>query len=47
VLLAAGWADEPVPVEALYDLLLDPHERVNRVADPALAGVLDKRYPQR
>ncbi len=24
-----GWRDEPIPEEALYDTVLDPHERVN------------------
>ncbi|HET7559394.1 MAG TPA: sulfatase [Limnochordia bacterium] len=39
-LLEHGWADEPVPEEALYDLALDPAERVNRAGDPALAATL-------
>jgi N-sulfoglucosamine sulfohydrolase len=32
---------ERPPLE-LYDLLEDPHERVNRIADPALAAVADE-----
>ena len=39
LLLAAGWADVAPPVEALYDLWLDPNEGTNRVDDPALASV--------
>lgn len=42
VWLAAGWADQPVPAEELYDLLLDPNEACNRAADPSLAGVLEE-----
>ena len=41
VLLAAGWADVHPPVEALFDLALDPAEGRNRIDDPALAGVVD------
>jgi N-sulfoglucosamine sulfohydrolase len=40
VLLAAGWADVDPPWEALFDLWLDPSEGLNRIDDPALAGVL-------
>ena len=29
VMLDHGWADEPIYPEALYDTVLDPHERVN------------------
>jgi N-sulfoglucosamine sulfohydrolase len=39
-LLAAGWADVVPPVEALYDLVLDPAEGHNRIDDPAMATVL-------
>jgi N-sulfoglucosamine sulfohydrolase len=40
VLLRSGWADLHPPREALYDVCLDPEEGVNRIDDPALAGVL-------
>jgi hypothetical protein len=40
VLLSSGWADLHPPEEALYDVVLDPAEGVNRIDDPALAGVL-------
>ena len=40
VLLAAGWAEIEPPVEALYDLWLDPNEGLNRIDDPALEKVL-------
>ena len=40
VLLAAGWADVDPPVEALFDLALDPAEGRNRIDDPALTGVV-------
>ncbi len=39
-LLACGWADVAPPMEALYDLRLDPTEGNNRVDDPALKDVL-------
>ncbi len=39
LLLAAGWADVAPPVEALYDLALDPSEGVNRIDDPTLSDV--------
>ena len=35
----AGWLDGVRPREELYDLLLDPQERDNRVNDPALRAV--------
>ncbi|MET0326951.1 MAG: sulfatase [Ilumatobacteraceae bacterium] len=41
LLLGAGWGDVEPPVEALYDVLVDPGEGTNRIDDPALAGVLD------
>ena len=40
VMLASGWADVSLPMEALYDVWLDPSEGTNRIDDPALAGVL-------
>lgn len=40
VVLAAGWADIEPPVEALYDLWLDPSEGANRIDDPTLADTL-------
>ena len=42
VLTGAGWAERPIPPEQLYDLHFDPGETVNRVPDPAYAGVLDE-----
>lgn len=41
-LLENGWNDLDPPVEALYDTFLDPTESVNRIADPALADLLDE-----
>lgn len=40
LLVAAGWGDEVVPEEQLYDLVLDPQEGNNVVTDPAKAKVL-------
>ena len=40
VMLAAGWAELDPPIEALYDLWLDPAEGTNRIDDPRLAPVL-------
>jgi hypothetical protein len=40
VLVAAGWGDRVVPREQLYDLLLDPGEGNNLVADPTCEAVL-------
>ncbi len=40
VMLACGWAEVEPPRESLFDLWLDPCEGTNRIADPALAGVL-------
>lgn len=37
---AADWRQSTVDEEALYDLLLDPQEKVNRIADPALSDTL-------
>lgn len=39
-MLDHGWGEEPVEEEVLYDLALDPHERVNRARWPACAAVL-------
>lgn len=36
----AGWGDEIVPAEQLYDLVLDPQEGRNLAADPARAEVV-------
>jgi N-sulfoglucosamine sulfohydrolase len=41
VLLAAGWAEREIPKEQLYDLLFDPNEANNLLADPDYAGVVD------
>ena len=38
LLVAAGWLDRPVEREQLYDLWLDPLERVNLIADPNYAA---------
>ena len=35
LLVAAGWGDQIVPEEQLYDLVLDPAEGNNLAADPA------------
>jgi arylsulfatase A-like enzyme len=40
VLVAAGWGERIVPRERLYDLLLDPGEGNNLVADESCAAVL-------
>ena len=37
LLLAAGWGEVDPPVEALFDLWIDPTEGTNRIDDPALA----------
>ena len=39
-LIAAGLAEQRLPREALYDLLLDPNETDNLVGDPASAADL-------
>lgn len=36
-----GWPAQPVAAEAMYDLVFDPQERNNLVADPALTPVLE------
>lgn len=41
VLVQGGWRDRPVATEQLYDLLLDPVERINLADDPAYAEVAD------
>jgi arylsulfatase A-like enzyme len=38
--LAHGWQERPQPVEELYDLVFDPGEQRNLVADPDAASVL-------
>jgi N-sulfoglucosamine sulfohydrolase len=40
LLLAAGWAEREIPKEQLYDLVYDPNEANNLLADPAYAEVL-------
>ena len=40
LLVEAGWGEQEVPEEQLYDLVLDPQEGQNLVADPARAEVL-------
>jgi len=39
LLVAAGWAERPLPREELHDLLLDPAEAQSLAAGPAHAGV--------
>jgi len=38
----AGWGEQVVPEEQLYDLVLDPAEGANLAADPARAEVLEE-----
>jgi N-sulfoglucosamine sulfohydrolase len=40
LLVAAGWGEQVVPEEQLYDLVLDPTEGTSRAADPACAEAL-------
>jgi len=40
LLLRGGWAERVIPKEQLYDLLYDPNEADNLLADPAYAPVL-------
>ncbi|HEY3492191.1 MAG TPA: sulfatase [Solirubrobacterales bacterium] len=40
LLVAAGWGEEVVPEEQLYDLVLDPQEGNNVASDPRRAEVL-------
>jgi N-sulfoglucosamine sulfohydrolase len=40
LLVAAGWGEQEVPEEQLYDLTLDPQEGSNLAGDPAHAAVL-------
>jgi N-sulfoglucosamine sulfohydrolase len=40
LLVEAGWGEQVVPEEQLYDLVLDPQEGNNVAADPAKAGVV-------
>lgn len=42
LLVAAGWGEEIVPEEQLYDLLLDPQEMRNLAADPRRAAELER-----
>lgn len=39
-LRAAGWDTQPLPAEALYDLVFDPNESCNRAGDTQCAAVL-------
>lgn len=41
VWLRAGWKDRPIAREQLFDLIFDPGEGNNLVADPAMALILD------
>ena len=48
LLVEAGWGEQIVPEEQLYDLVLDPAEGANLAADPARAEVLaEMREPAR
>ena len=40
MLVTAGWGDVDPPMEALFDLWIDPSEGNNRIDDPALVGVV-------
>jgi len=40
LLLANGWADREIAKEQLYDLLFDPNEANNLLADPRYSDVL-------
>jgi N-sulfoglucosamine sulfohydrolase len=42
LLVAAGWGEQIVPEEQLYDLVLDPAEGANLAADPAHAQTRDE-----
>ena len=42
VLVAGGWAERPLPREALHDLLLDPGEGANLAADAEYGGVREE-----
>ena len=39
--LAHGWENRPVVMEALYDLVFDPNETNNQVAEPGMQPVCD------
>jgi arylsulfatase A-like enzyme len=41
-LVAAGWGEQAVEQEQLYDLTLDPQEANNRARDPACAAPLEE-----
>ncbi len=48
LLVEAGWGEQVVPSEQLYDLVLDPQEGRDRAADPACAEALaEMREPPR
>jgi arylsulfatase A-like enzyme len=42
LLVAAGWGEQEVPEEQLYDLVLDPQEGNNLAGDPSKAEVLSE-----
>ena len=42
LLVEAGWGEQIVPEEQLYDLVLDPAEGTNLAADPAHADALEE-----
>jgi N-sulfoglucosamine sulfohydrolase len=41
-LVAAGWGDQIIGLEQLYDLTLDPNEMRNLAEDPVYATVLEE-----
>lgn len=41
-LLAHGWADKPIPTEALYDLIFDPHESHNLAGESSHTEILQE-----
>jgi N-sulfoglucosamine sulfohydrolase len=42
LLIEAGWGEQAVPEEQLYDLILDPQEGRNRSAEPNCAAALEE-----
>lgn len=42
VRLSQGWADRPLPAEAMYDLTFDPQEASNLADRPEMAGILNE-----